>query len=199
MPDPTLSSTALRYAAGDLSAADSAVFEARLASEQEARDAVAEAIRLSAAALHQPPPAPDPSFREAIRERLLGWTPGWLRRRAYRGHPMTWTALGAAVVAACTVIGLALADRSAGEPAGTSGVMAPAAAPAPRTALAQAPLDVELDEGDTVAEIWADLSTPDQIEKLHDDEQKWRQKLRDASVLSGRAVPVSATADSRDP
>jgi hypothetical protein len=65
--------------------------------------------------------------------------------------------------------------------------------------VAQAPTEVELDEGDTVAEIWADLSTPDQIEKLHDDEQRWRQKLRDASVLSGRAVPVSATADSRDP
>jgi anti-sigma-K factor RskA len=194
MPDPTLSSTALRYAAGDLSAADSAAFEVRLASEQEARDAVAEAIRLSAAALHQPPPAPDPSFREAIRERLLGWTPGWLRRRAYRGHPVTWTALGAAVVAACTVIGLALADRS--EPSERS--EGPAEQP-PAFHVAVAPLEEDPDEVDSVAELWADLSTPEQIEKLHDDEQKWRQKLRDANVLSGRAVPVSATADSRDP
>jgi anti-sigma-K factor RskA len=197
MPDPTLSSTALRYAAGDLSPADCAAFEVRLASEQEARDAVAEAIRLSAAALHQPPPAPDPSFREAIRERLLGLTPGWLRRRAYRGHPITWTALGAVVVAACTVIGLALADRS--ETHETPLVVTPTPAPAPRAMVAQAPIEAEPDDADSVAEIWADLSTPDQIEKLHDDEQKWRQKLRDASVLSGRAAPVSATTDSRDP
>ena len=198
MPRHALAAAALRYAAGDLTPAECAAFEARLASEQEARDAVAEAIRLSAAALHQAPPAPDPSFREAIRERLLGWTPGWLRRRAYRGHPITWTALGAAVVAASTVIGLTLADRGAAEPPEASGVTAPAAAAAPRTVLAQAPTE-ELEEGDTVAEIWADLSTPDQIEKLHEEEQKWRQKLRDASVLSGRAVPVSATTDSRDP
>ena len=196
MPDPTLSSTALRYAAGDLPPADCAAFEERLESDQEARDAIAEAIRLSAAALHQAPPAPDSTFRAAIRERLAGWTPGWLRRRAYRGHPITWAALGAIAVAACTVIGLALSDS--GEP-----VERPAAnaepPPAFQAAVALAPPDVEPEECDSVAEIWADLSTPDQIEKWHDDEQKWRQKLREANVLSGRAVPVSATTDSRDP
>ncbi len=196
MPDPTLSSTALRYAAGDLPPAECAGFEARLATDQEAREAVAEAIRLSAAALHQAPPAPDPTFREAIRERLLGWTPAWLRRRAYRGHPATWTALGAILVAAGTVMGLALADR--GEPAERA--EAPAdQPPAFQAAAALAPVEEDPDEWDSVAEIWADLSTPDQIEKLHDDEQKWRQKLRDANVLSGRAVPVSATTDSQDP
>jgi anti-sigma factor RsiW len=189
MPEPTLQSTALRYAAGDLTPGESTAFEERLAGDQEARDAVAEAIRLSAAALHQAPPAPDRSFRAAIRERL--------RRRASRGHPVTWAAIGAAVVASCAVFGMVLVNR--GEPVPTGEASSPATAPAPRAIVAQAPVAIEPDDADSVAEIWADLSTPDQIEKWHDDEQKWRQKLRDASVLSGRAVPVSTTAEPREP
>ena len=68
--------------------------------DQDARDALAEAVRLSAAALASTPPAPDRAFRAAIRERLVGWTPAVARRRAYRGHPVAWAALGAAAVAA---------------------------------------------------------------------------------------------------
>ena len=71
-------------------------------------------------------------------------------------------------------------------------------APAPRPAApVAAGSTFEPDDFDTVAEIWADLSTADQVEKLHDDEQKWRQKLRDANVLSGRAAPVSTTVEPR--
>jgi anti-sigma factor RsiW len=189
MPEPTLQSTALRYAAGDLTPGESTAFEERLAGDQEARDAVAEAIRLSAAALHQAPPAPDRSFRAAIRERL--------RRRASRGHPIAWAAAGAAAVAACAVIVMALVKR--GEPEQNVEAAMPASTPEPRAVVAQAPVEIEPDDGDSVAEIWADLSTPDQIEKWHDDEQKWRQKLRDANALSGRAVPVSTVADPREP
>src|SRR6478735_9702050 len=111
MPEPSLQATALRFAAGDLSATESEAFELRLRDDQDARDALAEAVRLSAAALGQEPPAPDRSFRAAIREQLMGYCPAWLRRRAYRGHPLTWAAFGAVAVAACTVIGLSLADR----------------------------------------------------------------------------------------
>jgi len=194
MPKHALAATALRYAAGDLTPAECAVFEAQLATDQDARDALAEAIRLSARALHQPPPAPDRTFRAAIRERLVGWTPSWLRRRAYRGHPATWTALGAAAVAACTIIGLALADRD-----GSVEKVVAASPVAPAAPAASAGRDVafEPDESDTVAEIWADLSTPEHIEKHHDEEMKWRQKLRDANV-TGRAVPVSAITDPRE-
>src|SRR4029078_10083325 len=102
MPEPTLQAAALRHAAGGLTSAESEAFEVLLNDNQEARDALAEAVRLSAAALGQEPPTPDRSFRAAIRERLIGYCPAWLRRRAYRGHPLTWTALGAAVVAAST-------------------------------------------------------------------------------------------------
>jgi anti-sigma-K factor RskA len=195
MPKDALSAIALRYAAGDLKPAECSAFEAQLATDQEARDALAEAIRLSAQALHQPPPAPDRTFRAAIRERLVGWTPVWLRRRAYRGHPATWAIVGAAAVAACTVIGLALADRDGSvEKVVTTAPVAvavPAASPGRDVAL-------EPDDCDTVAEIWADLSTPERVEKRHDEELKWLQKLRDVNVPAGRAVPVSTATDPRE-
>ena len=127
MPEPTLQSTALRYAARDLTPAESAAFESLLSRDQDARDALAEAVRLSAAALGQTPPAPDRSFRQAIYERLAGWR--ILRRRAYRGHPVAWVALGAMAVAACTLIGLNLAESDAGPPALTD-TTSPASEPA---------------------------------------------------------------------
>jgi len=80
MPEPTLQTTALRYAAGDLTPGETAVFEAQLANDQNARDALAEAVRLSAAAIGQKPPTPHPSFRATIRARL-----SWGRDR---GHPL---------------------------------------------------------------------------------------------------------------
>src|SRR5215207_1273408 len=80
MPDPTLQATALRFAANDLPP------------EEAAQDALAEAVRLSAKALGQAPPAPHRSFRTLVRERLRGGP------RAHR-HPAAWAALGAVAVA----------------------------------------------------------------------------------------------------
>jgi hypothetical protein len=110
-PEPTLQTTALRYAASDLTPGEADAFETRLADDQDARDALSEAVRLSAAALGQAPPAPHPTFRAAMRERLVGWCPPWLARRAYRGHPLAWCGLGAVVVAVCTFVGLSFPDR----------------------------------------------------------------------------------------
>src|SRR5690349_17307971 len=212
MPEPTLQATALRYAAGDLTPAESAAFETLLTTDQDARDALAEAVRLSAAALGQEPPQPDRTFRAAIRERLLGCCPAWLRRRSYRGHPLTWTALGAGAVAACTVIGLSLANHEVPDvtPSSLSShhLRAEATAPPPRVQIAIAPAPREDDvpgepgvcdlyDGRSVAEIWAQLSTTDHAEKmkLHDDEQR-RHRLRDGtSIHSVRSVSVSTTTD----
>jgi hypothetical protein len=195
MPDPTLQGTALRYAAGDLTPADAAAFEARLAEDQDARDALAEAVRLSAAAIGQTPPAPHPSFRAAIRARL--------DLRGSRGHPFVWVGLGAAAAAACTLIGLTLADRGPREvaapgsaPVRTEGAPAPhpperpavAAAPHPREAATAAvaadppaPVTCGDDEPRSVAEIWAGLSNTDHVEKAHDDELRLRQHFRSLS------------------
>lgn len=207
MPDPTLQATALRYAAGDLTASEAAAFEARLATDQDARDALAEAVRLSAAAIGQPPPAPRPSLRALVRERL--------RARGSPGHPLAWVGLGAVAVAACTLVGLSLADR-AGPPSAPALTRTPArdapvpparpaepAAPeAPREQVASAtgentaaaPCDGGESPG-SVAEIWAELSTHDRVEKARDDELRWRQRVRD---LMGPHHAVG-TADDRSP
>ena len=186
MPDPTLLGTALRYAAGDLSPDEGTAFEARLAEDQDARDALAEAVRLSAAAIGQKPPAPHPSFRAAIRARL--------DLRAYRGHPFAWVGLGGAAVAVCTLIGLSLAGRADPPTAAVAAPVPVEAIPAPRVvappAVAVAPMPREhgmsvaaehpVPSGDerSVAEIWADLSTPEHVEKARDDEVRWRQHVR---------------------
>jgi hypothetical protein len=204
MPDPNLPATALRYAAGDLTPEETAAFEAQLAEDQDARDALAEAVRLSAAAIGQKPPTPHPSFRAAMRARL-----GLV---AYRGHPFRWVALGATAVAACTLVALALGGRAADAP-GTA-IAAPAvpaeveAIPAPRAvepaALATAPHPNEAgaaadattgaacggEQPRSVAEIWADLSTPEHVEKARDDELRWRNRARELA----NPHHVSATA-----
>jgi len=222
MPEPTLQTTALRYAAGDLTAAEAAAFETRLADDQDARDALAEAVRLSAAALGQDPPAPHRSFRAAIRERLLGYCPSWLSRRAYRGHPFVWVGLGALAVAACTLVGLALAEHQqpardttpiAALPESPAPLAPVAIAPEPRhaalphpmvalagshehEATGQASTCCSEPVGHTVAEIWADLSTPEHVEKMHDEELRWRQKLRELGLVHhGQLAPSSATAE----
>jgi hypothetical protein len=206
MPDPTLQGTALRYAAGDLSSFEAAHFEARLATDQEAREALAEAVRLSAAAIGQPPPTPRPSFRARIRARL----------RESRGSPLAWVSLGAIAAAVCTIMGLTLADRS---PPATSPIPVStpssasvetifnpqptepnlAIAPMPRESEANAPTEHPVvalspcgggEPQKSVAEIWADLSTHDHVEKARDDEVRWRQKIRDLMNPHHSALPT---------
>jgi hypothetical protein len=224
-----LQNIALRYAARDLNPNETASFETRLATDQVARDALSEAVRLSAAALGQSPPAPHSSFRAAIRERLLGWRPSWLARRAYRGHPLAWAGLGAATVAACVVLALSLAQSeqknetpattiaTSVQPGKTTGIDAGTVAPEPReaasetTMIAPMPRDhgvaLALDNGNddhpgkpSVAEIWAELSTPDHVEKAHEEELRWRHKLREmGSIHPGRPTQTATITEPREP
>lgn len=107
-PDAELAYLALRYAAGELDPAETEVFELRLGVDQSARDALAEAVRLSAAASGVPDPAPDPLARVSVRERLRpNWFTRLFPRRPYRGHPLTWTGVGGSVAAA-VVLGTGL-------------------------------------------------------------------------------------------
>jgi hypothetical protein len=99
-PDSDLALLALRYAAGELDPAGVELFEARLGADQSARDALAEAVRLSAAASGVPVPAPDPLVREAARERIHPtWASRLFPRRPYRGHPLAWAGGGGALAA----------------------------------------------------------------------------------------------------
>jgi hypothetical protein len=211
MPDPTLQGTALRYAAGDLTPGESAAFETRLAEDQDARDALAEAVRLSAAAIGQKAPAPHPSFRAAIRARLT--------LSGYRGHPLAWVGLGGAAVAACTLVALSLADHPAAPataaPARVESAPAPHAIESPSLAVAPMPRDAGTpvaaefpaagacgcgEDQRSVAEIWADLSTPEHLEKAHDDELRWRQHVRNLNNPHVSATAkAAATTDSPNP
>jgi hypothetical protein len=115
--DAELAVTALRYAAAEMAPAEAEAFEARLANDQTARDALAEAVRLSAAASGAPVPTPDPLVKQAVAERLH---PTWLSRlfprRPYRGHPAVWAGLGGSVAAAVAVT-VAVGVSSQNEPA----------------------------------------------------------------------------------
>lgn len=190
MREPLLHSTALRYAANDLAPPEAAAFEARLADDQDARDALAEAVRLSAAAVGQRPPEPDPAVRAASRARLA--------LAAQRFRPLAWAGLGAAALAGCALAGLALADRAAGPPAPAA--VAPAEAPPPREAVAgqidPAPL---ADDTRTVAELWAEMSGTESVERAHEEEMRWRQKVRDLTAPMHAAAAKTATADSPNP
>ena len=192
MRDSDLQATALRYAAGDLSAAEAAAFEQLLAEDQNARDALSEAVRLSAAALGQASPAPDRSFRSRIRARL---------GLSYRG-PLAWASLGAAVAAACALVAVSAADRTDPAEEAIAAPVAPAAvtgvAPLPELTVppdAVVTTDQPVPPGDerSVAEIWADLSNHDGVEKARDDEMRWRQRMRDLS--NPNHVSASAKAD----
>lgn len=215
MPDPTLQTTALRYAAGDLPPGEVTAFEAQLAEDQDARDALAEAVRLSAQAIGQKPPTPHPSFRAVIRERLT--------LRGSRNGPLAWIGLGAAAVAACTIIGLALAENTeqpdaasvpvAMAPAETHSIP-PAADPTPAPgAFASTPRETQTpvaaenpnpaacgeDANRSVAEIWADLSNHEGVEKARDEEMRMRHRVRDLSHPHVLTTVKSAPTDVHAP
>jgi hypothetical protein len=114
--DSTLALLALRYAAGELDPAETEVFESRLGADQTARDALAEAVRLSAAASGLPAPTPDPLVREAAREQLRPtWATRLFPRRPYRGHPLAWAGVGGGLAAA--VVAAVLPTLTADPPA----------------------------------------------------------------------------------
>ena len=180
-PDPlALQATALRYAAGDLPPAEATAFEDRLAADQAAREALAEAVRLSAAALGQSPPRPDRSVRDLVRDRLSARRlPGWLARRVYYGHPLAWSLLGAAVVT-----GGALALLPRGEQPGASDVAAPrpahvapaplsAVVPPPATQVAQAPAD---DPAPRAADLLAHTEMSEHGDKARGDDGKTKKR-----------------------
>lgn len=188
MPDPTteplaLEATALRYAARTLTPPESAAFEARLADDQSARDALSEAVRLSAAALKQDAPSPARGLRRLVRNRLVS-----------RMSPVAWVGLGAGVVAAAALFAVQIADRPATPVVATAvPPPAPQLPPAPVARLEEpepAPAE-HADDMLKAAEIWAELSTTDHVEKTHDDEAKLQQRFKNLRPNSGL--------DSREP
>jgi hypothetical protein len=182
-PQPELQAAALRYAADDLTPDEKAAFESRLEGDQSAREAVAEAVRLSAAALGQDAPTPDRSFRFSIRDTLRGCR-SLLPRRAYRGSPVFWTGVGLTAAVALFVF-------TNSEPAATPASETQAASVQPHVEVKPTPAVPEPKKNASTprvpaknadpraAEIWAELSTPDHLERVHDEELRRRQRQRD--------------------
>jgi hypothetical protein len=98
--DSSLGALALLYANGELDETDCATFEQRLASDQDAREALAQAVEL-VETLTGAGHLPTPDYRTRVRSRLLPRGPwSWLgRRRSYRGHPVAWLLAGATTAA----------------------------------------------------------------------------------------------------
>ncbi len=206
-PRDPLPLRALRYAAGDLPPAESAAFEDQLAADPAAQDALAEAVRLSAAALGQGPPEPDSDvLRAGVRERLAPfaeWCGAWVRRRVYHGHPAAWAGLGAVSGAGLVVFGLWLGGAGPAAPTEPNRLAlptGPAAAPPRADVLAVAPpspspppqAPAPADDVDPLlraAEIWAEFSTSDRGEKAHEDELRRRQRVREMAAAAESAAP----------
>jgi hypothetical protein len=105
---------AFLYAAGGLDPSEVHAFEARLASEQDAREALARAVA-AAGSPDGGPPRPNLAYRARVRRRLLGSAGLWhaLRRpRKYHGH-----AAAGLAAALLFVIGLEVLPGPEAEPA----------------------------------------------------------------------------------
>lgn len=156
-PDQALVLRALLYAGGELDDSDSAAFEARLAEDQSAREALAHAVQLTHTV--KQPARPDPGWRDRVRQRLAGPSL-WQRvvgKRSYRGHPALWTGLGAAAAVLLMLV--------ASPPAPTPTPLAQEEKTSPPSA--------------EVADVWADLHTTDHVEKACADENRRKSRSED--------------------
>jgi len=98
-PPNDLTLQALLYASGELDEPDAALFERRLGEDQEAREALLQAVQNNLTAMGQPAVALDPEYRDRVRQRLRQ------RKRLLRGQGQhsafgpaaLWCVLGAIV------------------------------------------------------------------------------------------------------
>jgi anti-sigma factor RsiW len=149
---------ALLYASGGLADADADAFERRLAEDQAAREALAQAVPLALALRGQAVSRPDPAYRTQVRRRLL--------RRPYRGHPAFWAGLGAAA-AVLVMLGLGTVSR-----------LPPLPPPTPPDSSAR-PASRETETASVMADVWAELQTPEHLLKAHDEEMRRRGRAEE--------------------
>jgi hypothetical protein len=198
-PVDALDLRALLYASGELDGLDEAAFEAQLEHDPAAQDALARAVLLVNTLTGQPV-RPDPAYRGEVRTRLAASEPWWrrfTRRRLYAGHPAVWGTLGA--VAASLML-LALRPTEATPEAAPGPSVEAAAAPAtppaaPETVVADAvPADEDMSG---MAEVWADLTNIDHVQKARDEHV--RRKTRPVAAAAGEPGRTRVLAPARPP
>jgi len=172
---------AFLYASQELDASESAAFEQRLSTDQEAREALAQAVQISVPLTMPGSAGPNPSYREKVRQRLQ---PSWWRRllapRPHRGHPLVWGALGAALAA--SVVFLLLFNREQEYRT----VQVPVIVGMDRTAAGpqhedrkEGIVEVSAEGMGDMASVWAELSNPDHVNQAVDGEHKRRSRQED--------------------
>lgn len=173
-PARPLPALALLYAAGELEQAEAAEFEKRLADDQAAREALAQAVYLARSLAGQQPPTPDPAYRAEVRRRLR--PPGFWRRllapRLYPGHPALWTGVGAAAAIAFT-----LAVMHAPESRGRDPIPVPIAVERPEPAAVPRPADTT--SAADVAKVWAALHNSEHLARAREEEIRRRGRAED--------------------
>jgi hypothetical protein len=175
-PGDALAVQAFLYANGDLDGPAQAAFEDRLAVDQATRDALAQAVPLLSVLGGKLPPRPDPAYRQRVRDRLQGGWWRWLTgRRTYRGHPLLWTALGAAASLLLVLGWWRLTPAAVAAPGPV------ALQPTPETGTVAEPeyLVTTIE----VAETWADLDHLEHLTKARDEEM--RRKIRNTPTERG--------------
>lgn len=185
---------AFLYASGELDPTEAAAFEARLGSDQAAREALCQAVQLTQTLAHQAPLLPDPSYRGEVRLRLRRrnrW--GWLiAPRTYRGHPALWSAAGA--VAAVLLV-MALSQLPAGLVTGNNQPLPPPRPPETQMEPATVIEPSQVAATDDVAARWADLHSIHHVTRAHDEEMRRRQRLDERNKLTKpadrRSKPLS--------
>ncbi len=179
--DPVLTARALLYANGELPGAEAAAFEKRLADDQQAREALAEAVLLNQTLRGGEPPRPDPAYRDRVRERCrsapaassrpAGWWSAVLRPQVYRGHPMVWLLSGA--LAAALLVFFAAIAQTPVDP------LPRPATPVPVTVRPTQPRPAAEPASGKMGEVWAELHSINHLERVRAEETRRRHRLEE--------------------
>lgn len=166
---------ALLYASEGMDAGNAAIFEAQLACDQQACEALSEAVEFLQRWDGHVPHRPDASYRRRVRERLLhSGVARWLARaRTPRNYALAGA--GAAAAAALLIaVSLAWFAPASPKPALQIGSAVQEQAPIEEVHLSQEEL-----------ELWADLPRSRHLLKVHheESERKRRSELQMRVVL----------------
>jgi hypothetical protein len=181
---------ALLYASEGMDAGDAAAFEALLAGDQLAREALCQAVEFLQRWDAAVPSQPDAAYRQRVRERLLHgdvrrW---WAKERTPRGYAVM-AAVGALAATVFVVVCLARISSPTEKAAPQIGSAVRHEEPVEEAAATMSPDELE---------IWADLPRSRHLLKVHheESERKRRSELHMRVVLqTGIGAPVIAKND----
>ncbi len=176
---------AFLYVSGELESSEAASFERHLGEDQAAREAVCQAVRLCLTLASPTGAAPDPAYRERVRQRLRSWpSTGRIigQARTQRGHPVIWGLLGAA---SALLVMLAL-QRPHSPAIPNDDPSSPVVDARPTNKVADDPDETPPAPPLEMASVWAELPNGEHLRTARDEEL--RRKIR-AEELQQLATP----------